>query len=102
MARVWVVDATIFGDNTKGKAWDKTKFPSIKFLGSHKVADRSAPTTSVYGTFELIDTNLIFKLLINKNVENIVCVWCIGYTWRASKKSNGRDCSRKIYTVYAV
>ena len=46
---------------------DKRKFASTKLLGTYRVPDRSAPTTSVDGTFELIDTNVIIKKLIPFN-----------------------------------
>ena len=50
---------------------DKAKFPHNKFKATYKVADRSAPTTSVDGTFELIDTNIIVKMWIpfNKKIH---------------------------------
>ena len=48
-------------DNVALHPLDKTQFPSTKFLGSYKIPDRSAPTMSVDGNFELIDSNLIFK-----------------------------------------
>jgi hypothetical protein len=40
---------------------DKTKFPHTKYLGMAKLPDRSAPTASIDGTFELIDSNIIWK-----------------------------------------
>ena len=40
---------------------DKTKYPSAKLIKTLKIPDRSAPTTSIDGTFELIDSNVIFK-----------------------------------------
>jgi hypothetical protein len=40
---------------------DKANFPSTKYLGSYKIPDRSAPTAGIDGTYELIDSNLIFK-----------------------------------------
>ncbi|KAJ1467578.1 hypothetical protein T484DRAFT_1755759 [Baffinella frigidus] len=46
---------------------DKTKFPSTKLIATLKIPDRSAPTTSVDGTFELIDSNVIFKKWIPFN-----------------------------------
>ena len=50
---------------------DKCKYPACKFLGTYKVPDRSAPTTSIDGTFELIDANVIFKKWIpfNKKIN---------------------------------
>ena len=46
---------------------DKHKFPLTKMIGTYKVPDRSAPTTSIDGTFELIDTNIIVKKWIPFN-----------------------------------
>ena len=40
---------------------DKRKFASSKLLATYRVPDRSAPTTSIDGTFELIDTNVLIK-----------------------------------------
>lgn len=40
---------------------DKDMFPQTKYLGAYKIPDRSAPTASIDGTSELIDSNLIFK-----------------------------------------
>ena len=40
---------------------DKNEISSTQFLGTYKIPDRSAPTMSVDGTNELIDSNLIFK-----------------------------------------
>jgi len=50
---------------------DKTKFPHNTMIGSYRVPDRSAPTASYDGTFELIDTNIIFKKWIpfNKKIR---------------------------------
>jgi len=48
-------------DNVAVDPLDKRKFPSSKLLGTYKVPDRSAPTLSVDGNFELIDTNVIIK-----------------------------------------
>ena len=36
---------------------DKKKVPATKLIGTYRVPDRSAPTTSVDVTFELIDTS---------------------------------------------
>jgi len=49
---------------------EKSKFRSTKLLGTYRVPDRSAPTTSVDGTSELIDTNVIIKkwLPFNKKI----------------------------------
>ncbi|KAJ1469182.1 hypothetical protein T484DRAFT_1754626, partial [Baffinella frigidus] len=46
---------------------DKSKFSSTKLIATLKIPDRSAPTTSVDGTFELIDGNVIFKKWIPFN-----------------------------------
>ena len=40
---------------------DRNTFPSTKFLGTYKIPDVSAPTTSIDGTFELIDSKILFK-----------------------------------------
>ena len=50
---------------------DKRKIPSSKLLGTYRVPDRSAPTMSVDGTNELIDTNVLIKKWIPFNKKMI-------------------------------
>jgi hypothetical protein len=46
---------------------DKNTFPTTKFLGTYKIPDVSAPTMSVDGTNELIDSKIMFKKWIPFN-----------------------------------
>ena len=48
-------------DNVAVDPLDKSKYAATKLLGTYRVPDRSAPTLSVDGTNELIDTNVIIK-----------------------------------------
>ncbi|KAJ1475981.1 hypothetical protein T484DRAFT_1826358, partial [Baffinella frigidus] len=50
---------------------NKSNFPTAKLIGTYKVPDVSAPTMSVDGNFELIDTNVIIKKWIpfNKKIK---------------------------------
>jgi hypothetical protein len=45
-------------DNVELDPLDKTKFPHTKQIGTYRLPDRSAPTMSVDGAFELIDSNI--------------------------------------------
>ena len=48
-------------DNVAFDPLNKRVIPSSKLLGTYRVPDRSAPTVSVEGNFELIDTNVLVK-----------------------------------------
>ena len=54
-------------DNVALDPLDKVKYPSSKFIGTFKIPDRSAPTMSIDGTNELIDSNVIVKKWIPFN-----------------------------------
>ena len=58
-------------DNVALDPLDKSKYPSSKFIGTYKVPYRSAPTISIDGTFELIDTNVLIKKWIPFNKKII-------------------------------
>ncbi|KAJ1463805.1 hypothetical protein T484DRAFT_3650080 [Baffinella frigidus] len=50
---------------------NRTNYPSAKLIGTYTVPDVSAPTMSVDGNFELIDTNVLIKKWIpfNKKIK---------------------------------
>ena len=58
-------------DNVELDPLDKTKIQSSKLIGTYKIPDRSAPTLSVDGSFELIDSKVIVKKWIpfNKKIS---------------------------------
>ena len=80
-------------DNVAVDPLDKRKYPSTKMLGTYRVPDRSAPTLSVDGNFELIDTNVIVKKWIPFDKK-------IVFTPGTRAPTNLNDYFKIVFTVY--
>ena len=80
-------------DNVAVDPLDKRKFISTKLLGTYRVPDRSAPTTSIDGTFELIDTNVIIKKWIPFNKKII-------FNPTTRSPTNINEYIQIVFTVY--
>ena len=72
---------------------DKRKFPNSKLLATYRVPDRSAPTMSVDGTNELIDTNFIIKKWIPFNKK-------ITFMPGTRAPTNINSSYKLVFTVY--
>jgi hypothetical protein len=80
-------------DNVAVDPLDKRKYSSTKMLGTYRVPDRSAPTTSIDGTFELIDTNVIIKKWIPFDKKII-------FSPGTRAPTNLNDYLKVVFTVY--